>query len=888
MRILRLILEGYVGIYNGLGLDKIDINFSKCKNRICVIKGDNGSGKSTILKAINPMNESSHDYIDGMTAVKLIIYQLDDGNLLEIKYVSPSMGKGKRGTTTCAVRLMTNDKEVINLNPNSNLNEGKRIICDYLGIDNDFLLLAQLSSDDRGLADKNPSDRKKFINSKIAELEFYNGIYKKLVKKSGELRLLINSINTKIDEIGNLEQINADVKSLQTSLGELEDQRNLLIATIANQKQAYEALGEGQDIQKLYNDLLSRKETAERTIEKVSASISKSPFNSNTELTMEAISKQIISMEEKVKSEEIILSRTRADTTMLSIKIEQNKSKLANYTQFNNMAEIDAALGRCIGLNNQIAEDFNRLGFGNYDNIGKDVYDTALDTVDRINKYVYGLRDKYSDIFQYLKVTKYTNGTLLPDYTEEINELQMKLSELEVRKAQADQIGELPKACVEKNLFRKCPFGSTFGEKESSSKITAEMNRLAERLDLVLQFQKESTAANTIINKIIQFNRDTSDIWNMIPVNLLSKFKDCDWAESKDVFMEFIVSGRHIGINVQEYRNRANLITQYEANAIEIRRLLDEKELYKKNKEVIDMIQDMIDSDMTKYDELIKDVESIENMIDQYKQTIETSKTLLESRKEFDEIVEDLLKLKGEDADMGKDLENLEGKIKLANQLKLQMKADYDKLNELNIKLIPEVQDKLNESKYRIVLYKNYREEYEKYHKESEMVEKLKYYSSPTTGIQTVYMEMFMNRILNTANQLLSHFFNGEFTLQPFIINEKEFRMPCVGSGMMNDDISSMSTAQICMISMILSFALLRSTSNSYSIIKLDEIDGGLDSTNRIQFANVLNTLMNMLNYEQCIMISHNSELSMANADVILLRSNEPWDQGGNIIWSYQ
>ena len=168
------------------------------------------------------------------------------------------------------------------------------------------------------------------------------------------------------------------------------------------------------------------------------------------------------------------------------------------------------------------------------------------------------------------------------------------------------------------------------------------------------------------------------------------------------------------------------------------------------------------------------------------------------------------------------------------------------------------------------------------------MTEKIKYYASPTTGIQTVYMEMFMNGILSTSNELLKSFFNGEFVLHPFIINEKEFKMPCLGRGIMNDDISSMSTAQVCMISMIVSFALLRSTSNDYSIIKLDEIDGGLDPQNRLQFITVLNTLMKMLSYEQCIMISHNSELSMYDADLIVLRNSDPTLKlDGNVIYQY-
>ena len=91
------------------------------------------------------------------------------------------------------------------------------------------------------------------------------------------------------------------------------------------------------------------------------------------------------------------------------------------------------------------------------------------------------------------------------------------------------------------------------------------------------------------------------------------------------------------------------------------------------------------------------------------------------------------------------------------------------------------------------------------------------------------------------------------------------------------------------MISMILSFALLHHSSTTYNIIKLDEIDGPLDHSNRVYFMDVLNSIMDIMQTEQCIMISHNSELQVDNSDVILLKhdeNNSDYNRG-NIIWSY-
>ena len=95
-------------------------------------------------------------------------------------------------------------------------------------------------------------------------------------------------------------------------------------------------------------------------------------------------------------------------------------------------------------------------------------------------------------------------------------------------------------------------------------------------------------------------------------------------------------------------------------------------------------------------------------------------------------------------------------------------------------------------------------------------------------------MSVFMNSILSEANALLSNLFKGRFKLEPFIINENEFIIPCVDDiGNRRPDISFMSDSQLSEISMILSFVLLHKSSKLYNIIKLDEVDDNLENENR-------------------------------------------------------
>jgi hypothetical protein len=144
-----------------------------------------------------------------------------------------------------------------------------------------------------------------------------------------------------------------------------------------------------------------------------------------------------------------------------------------------------------------------------------------------------------------------------------------------------------------------------------------------------------------------------------------------------------------------------------------------------------------------------------------------------------------------------------------------------------------------------------------------------------------------MNKILATANDLLVMLFDGEFVLQPFVVNEQEFRIPCLGTGLMHDDISSMSRAQKAMINMILSYSILYQSNTKYNIVSLDEIDDSLDESNRSYFMTLLDNLMGILRCEQSFIISHNNELITELADLILLKTVPGANYGGNIIWRY-
>jgi DNA repair exonuclease SbcCD ATPase subunit len=151
-----------------------------------------------------------------------------------------------------------------------------------------------------------------------------------------------------------------------------------------------------------------------------------------------------------------------------------------------------------------------------------------------------------------------------------------------------------------------------------------------------------------------------------------------------------------------------------------------------------------------------------------------------------------------------------------------------------------------------------YTQELAEYQDKYNIVNTLKKYSSPTTGIQTVFMNMYLSKTLTTANEILGLMFEGHYKLLPYVINENEFRLPFVGNCLPVDDVSRGSNSQKCIIGTIINLVLLFQASTKYRIAELDEVDESLDYQNRTEYINVLYQLINLLGIDQLIMISHN------------------------------
>lgn len=893
MRLNRVVLKNYVGIFNGMHKHTIDIDFTKCRNNIAVIKGDNGSGKSSLFKSIHPFSDANYYLIDGLEAMKDIVYELNNGDILEVKYIYPVDERGVRKSTQCFVFINGNL-----MNQNHNVTDGRDIICNILDIDITFLPLTQLSSDDRGLADKTPSQRKNFINKKINELNVYNEIYKRISKKSTQMKSLVNSISLKIKDIGDIKTLGTNIKLWESQLVDLENQKTKLTVDLSSLQTKMDMLIGNED----NPDIKYRQISSE--LDRLYNELKSYQYDSSIDVSKKN------ELEKKISDTEydIDKTRTKIDTERINIskcnsKIEDDMIKLKGYGDIDLINQYKERIDMYTKKKESLESICSDKGYDT--NCQTSDIDTYINIVDQISQSFNSIKVFYTDfavVDRAMSTLKsYFNGTQVECKSDEeldsmkqaLNNMKLLLNNQEIYRKQAKGVENIPKDCMHKS---DCVFVKAMVEAYNSLLSDEDYNKLVNQIDEMTNdvntYSKELKIDRASMEYVNEYLSTIKSIKNYQPI--LKRFNARLPEEDMDGFINLLSNNgdimRWMNINLSNAKELKNIIIEKSSIDSNLSSLKEKYSSMITNKDMIEYLSNEIEGlkkEKATYESNIASLNLYMNTLDM---------TLFNSKKVLDGINHNLAMKEKYDALIRDEIEprkrqlaDYSSKYEEYKKLADEFNKERDVLDELIDNQIPKVTAIVNDANFKIKLYNNYVAEYNQYKDEYEKYETIKYYCSPTTGIQTVFMGKYMNDIIDISNNLLSKFFGGSFVLQPFVINEKEFKIPVKGDGILNDDISSMSTSQICMISMIISFALMSRSSSVYNIIKMDEIDGGLDTKNRLAFFNVLSILMNYLNCNQCIMISHNTELNLANMDIILLKNSDPNIQlDGNIIYNYE
>lgn len=893
MRLLRLRLENYIGIYNGMGLNHIEIDFSKCIHKVLIIKGDNGTGKSTIFKALTPLADSSINFIPDKTAIKEIAYETDFQTILNIKYESV-VKDGIRRPTKCYLNRLNPDGSIENLNPSNNITTAKEVIYDILGIDDNFITLSQLSANKKGLGGLKPSERKRYVNSIISSLAVFNNIHKMITTKSTVLKSIIDSYVTKLNQIGNVAIVEDAIKKDTLALKELDNKKNGLISEIATIKAELSRLDTSGNFLNDYKDLSMRKIILEKEIRELP--------------DIEEYS------EEKLIQYEKDMARYEANEEMLSSRAKEildNELELSN-----NITELQIKLDSLYDkdhmddLNSKIESTKKELEsykpffslFETYKNISEQDYETVKLVIEKFNSTVETIFQTYSETVRKESMNSLRTGKneVILDHTEILSGLEKQLEDLRTEKRDVEFLNnrskdynKIPDDCNHKS---DCPFIKDIVEaknllksRQSLYSLSTKINSTLDAIESAKNLAEENMMKTQCLyemKSILEYIQSMSKI--------IRKFPGTESLDSINTLYHNIEYGIRLNFeSVDKYQEFKNISTIVSALEDDLHSYESAKEKLISANAEIRILQEKIDTDLKNLSTIrdskvsvLAEIEKIRSSKLEIKSVLDSIRYAKINKEKFEEVSEELQSITSKIYSMEKDIVTIK-------ELTDRLNRRGAELSALQNTDLPALTKAIEENKYRIVLFEQYTRDSQEYGAKYNEIQMIKKYTS-IHGIQTVYMSVFMNSILNMTNALLTLLFRGRFTLQPFIINENEFNIPCADSeGRVREDISLMSDSQLSMISMLISFVLLRNSSNKYNIIKLDEVDDNLDNMNRIQFSILIEQIMIDLGFDQCLIISHNNELDLSNTDIVILKMESQemidslYNSGGNIVFSY-
>lgn len=888
MRLLRLRLKNYIGIFNGMGLEDIEIDFSKCTHRILIIKGDNGTGKSTIFKALTPLSDSSINFIEEKTAIKEISYMMNDNTIVNIKYESVFKDKTRK-PTKCYMSKITQDGTVTNINPTNNITTAKEIIYDLFGLDDNFIVLSQLSANKKGLGGLKPSERKRYVNNIVSSLSAYSEMNKLMTTKSSVLKSILASISTKLSQIGNIELVKNNIIKNEEALSSLKQKEESLVYKIASLNNKISEIDTTGNYLDTYKDLSFRKTILEKEMK---------DLPETKEYSEDSL---IINEKEfsKYEAREEFLKQIIKDSfdKELSIKdeIDENTAKLESLYDNNILSDVKDKINST-KLELSKYEKFTYL-IDDYVNITDQDYELSNNAIDKFNSNIDILISSYDksiieDCLKYENKPK-TNinfdGVIrgLESSLQEQQETKNIVLEL---KRSSDSFKNIPNDC---NHKENCPFikevvesHKRLDEYPSLDTILSNIDNTSSKLEEVkTNYEKETT--KTICSNEIKSIID--HIESILPI--INKFPNTN-IQKKDI-IHCIREGLYLPVDLSNYIENKNIITIISSLRENLKNLEETKSKIEGSSKESISLRSTLERLNLELDEVIKNKKSNVQELDSILTKKNEINTILNSihiakinKEKYEKFSKEYEEVCNSIKEMDKNAESLQ-------TLKEEFRLNSSELNVLRNDDLLNIKRSIEKDKYQLVLYDQYKKDYNEYMSKFNELQMLKKYTS-IHGIQTVYMSVFMNSILQETNNLLRYLFGGRFALQPFIINESEFNIPCADTeGRVREDISLMSDSQLSMISMLISFVLLKKSSDNYNIIKLDEVDDNLDNINRIQFSILIEHIMSGLGFDQCLIISHNNELDLSNTDIVVLKLESQemidslYNSGGNIIFSY-
>ncbi len=866
MKILRLYLKNSKHIDSAIDRREIDLDFSKSNKIINVLIGHIGSGKTVILGHMQPfatfgtldIRNQDGVIIDGEDGLKIIEYKKgNDYYTITHKYIW--------NKTSHTIKSYV-EKNGVELNENGNQGSFKDIILYEFGIEQNFLRLLRLGANVSNLISMKSTERKSFVASLLKDTDVYTFLYKKLTDEIRNLNSQTSILSNKLHHIGaeNLEKYQDEYENNKTSIGELTKRHDDVKSNVFKLEASINNILEGasyETYEEEYNDKLDEikelKEYIDNTkkeirtykeypsileVSKILGGLDTDLNTNNKNITDEGIHYNDLSRQlsilidnQKVKNDKGHLNELKETYNDLLNTLNDYKREITNF-------KLDYSLSYILSL------------LGDIDTINIAIEDIAHYDRDIIKKIFYsdssviGWSKKQIEIaqFQKMKVQKEINSIKFSDKYDTPYTLY------------------LPPLCPTKDCpyYKSHPYNIQKGMRKDNIGVETEVeilldkakeidNRIYRLADYPLLYSKISNLKQ-MWSRITPTVEVLGAINNKKLIDVLTNFQYRKWYDYDKIAKVMELTKKRekyyeLTESVNKIKNEINNIELLEDSTI------DEK---------INNLSSEMEKSVTKISTYERNVKTIEEEIRNYNniyiklsQLSILENTLKEKQLQYDTLVSTTQKMEF-------NLNKIKDNIVIIKRYKLDS-------NDIAIKLQNYI-DKNEKLKLNINEINYTKNEFSNVLEDKETMKYILDAVSSKEGIPLIFVKLFLDDAREILNDLVSDVFGDVIEIQNFDINQDEFKIPYTINGKYVEDIEKASQGQQSIISIALSFALIRKSIFDYNIMLLDEVDAPLYKHDREKFISILFKQLKAINAEQVFLITHNNAFDGYPVNIIM------------------
>lgn len=866
MKILRLYLKNFKHIESGLGLREVSLDFRNNDKVINIFIGKMGSCKTVILGHLQPFHSfgtvdvrnQDGSIIEDEDGIKIIEYQKGMDHY-EIEHVYT----WNKNTHMVKSYIRKNGNE---MNENGNQGSFKTIIEYEFGIEQNFLKLLRIGANVSNVIHMKSTERKVFIVSLQQDAEIYSFLYRKLNDEMRELNATTNILTNKLHHIGasniikmeeelegiddnylsisnSHEKIKSDIYKLDAIISSILDNRNY----DEYEKDYINKMEEVNNVKINLNSMSNKIEEFGKypsiiEVSKTLGSLDKDIYHSNNEiekLTTEyneielALSK--LTDSKKIMGDDDHIKELQNTNRELMEELSEYEKELKNFNLDYSSNYIISVIADLNNINLLIDEIIQHDK-----DIIKKLYNSDSSVINWSKKQIEFLN------FRKMKIQKEINNIKFSDKYDTPAKLYF------------------PPFCPTK----ECPYYKTHPStikkqlRDDNIGVEKEVEILldkAEEIDIqIYKFNDYPMLYSKINNlkqmwkKIIPIIKKMGSSNNERLIDVLTNFQYRNWFNYDKISYNLaLVEKREkyyqLTENLNKIKNELALLNLTDRNSID--------------EEISKMEERMVNISKGIYSHT-NNIKEVEIKIKDYNQIYLDLSELSILEKSFEDENKNKADLQNEISQMEINMDKIKDNVDLIKNYRIKEIDIKDKIQKLLLRK-QELQSIINDIKYTV----------EDFNKVIEYKENLKYIInavSPKEGIPLELIKMFLNNSKDVLNELVSDVFGDVIEILDFKITENEFKIPYSVNGVVVEDIEKASQGQQSVISIALSFALVRQSMFDYNIMLLDEVDAPLYKHDRQKFISILFKQLNAINAKQVFLISHNNSFDGHPVNIIM------------------